>query len=143
MPTGSRPASTFQTRPSRTPRDVFARAKRWLAEHGDNRLMQRVAGTVFLVRVASALLALVSQVLMARWMGSHEFGIYVYVWTWVLMIGALSDCGLSLAARRLVPEYTEGRAFDRLRGFLAGGALALPSVSRPRSRSSARSACLW
>lgn len=40
-------------------------------------------------------------------MGSFEFGIYIYVWTWVLMIGALSDVGLSSAARRFIPEYTE------------------------------------
>ena len=99
---------------------MMERVTKWLADHSDNSLMQRAAGTVFLVRVASALLALVSQVLMARWMGSFEFGVYVYVWTWVLMIGALSDCGLSLAARRFVPEYTEGRSFDHLRGFLAG-----------------------
>jgi hypothetical protein len=57
--------------------------------------------------VASAVLALASQVLLARWMGSFQFGIYIYVWTWVLMIGALSDVGLSSAARRFIPEYTE------------------------------------
>ncbi len=53
------------------------------------------------------MLALASQVLLARWMGSFQFGIYIYVWTWVLMIGALSDVGLSSAARRFIPEYTE------------------------------------
>ena len=53
-------------------------------------------------------------------MGSFEFGVYIYVWTWVLMIGALSDVGLSSAARRFVPEYTELKSLDRLRGFLAG-----------------------
>ncbi len=72
------------------------------------------------MRVASAVLALGSQVLLARWMGSFEFGIYIYVWTWVLMIGALSDVGLSSAARRFIPEYIELKAFDRLRGFLSG-----------------------
>ena len=72
------------------------------------------------MRVGSALLALGSQVLLARWMGSFEFGIYIYVWTWVLMIGALSDVGLSSAARRFIPEYIELKSFDRLRGFLAG-----------------------
>ena len=66
------------------------------------------------------MLALVSQVLLARWMGQFEFGIYIYVWTWVLMIGALSDMGLSSAARRFIPEYTELKALDRLRGFLSG-----------------------
>src|SRR5215467_1545814 len=97
---------------------VFARLKSMLPERSDSRLAQLVAGKVFLVRVGSALLALGSQVLLARWMGSYEFGIYIYVWTWVLMIGALSDVGLSSAARRFIPEYTELKSLDRLRGFL-------------------------
>jgi O-antigen/teichoic acid export membrane protein len=58
--------------------------------------------------------------LLARCMGKFEFGIYIYVWTWVLMIGALSDVGLSSAARRFIPEYTEHKSLDRLRGFLSG-----------------------
>jgi O-antigen/teichoic acid export membrane protein len=99
---------------------IAARLKSMLADSGDSRLAQLVAGKVFLVRVGSALLALGSQVLLARWMGSFEFGIYIYVWTWVLMIGALSDVGLSSAARRFIPEYIELKSFDRLRGFLAG-----------------------
>jgi O-antigen/teichoic acid export membrane protein len=99
---------------------AVARVRAFLADRSDSRLSQLVAGKVFLVRVASALLALVSQVLMARWMGSFEFGIYIYVWTWVLMIGALSDMGLSSAARRFIPEFIELEALDRLRGFLAG-----------------------
>ncbi len=100
---------------------VVARIKAFLADKSDSRLAQLVAGKVFLVRVASAVLALASQVLLARWMGSFQFGIYIYVWTWVLMIGALSDIGLSSAARRFIPEYTELKSLDRLRGFLTGG----------------------
>jgi O-antigen/teichoic acid export membrane protein len=99
---------------------AIARGRAWLAEGGDSRLAQLVAGKVFLVRIVSALLALFSQVLLARWMGSFEFGIYIYVWTWVLMIGAMSDIGLSSAARRFIPEYTELKALDRLRGFMSG-----------------------
>jgi O-antigen/teichoic acid export membrane protein len=99
---------------------MLAHIKAILANRSDSRLTQLVAGKVFLVRVASALLALASQVLLARWMGSFEFGIYIYVWTWVLMIGALSDMGLSSAARRFIPEYIELDAIDHLRGFLAG-----------------------
>ncbi|AXK81801.1 flippase [Pseudolabrys taiwanensis] len=99
---------------------LIARVRAILADKSESRLAQLVAGKVFLVRVASALLALVSQVLLARFMGAYEFGIYIYVWTWVLMIGALSDMGLSSAARRFIPEYTELKAFDHLRGFIAG-----------------------
>ncbi len=99
---------------------AIARVKAILAERSDSRLAQLIAGKVFLMRVGNALLALATQVLLARWMGSFEFGIYIYVWTWVLMIGSLSDMGLSSAARRFIPEYIELKAFDRLRGFLAG-----------------------
>src|SRR6185437_491043 len=106
--------------PPPTSAGILARIKAFLADRSDSRLAQRVAGKVFLVRVGSALLALASQVLLARWMGSFEFGIYIYVWTWVLMIGALSDFGLSSAARRFIPEYTELKSLDRLRGFLTG-----------------------
>jgi O-antigen/teichoic acid export membrane protein len=99
---------------------AIARIKAILTERSDSRLTQLIAGKVFLMRVGNAVLALATQVLLARWMGSFEFGIYIYVWTWVLMIGALSDLGLSSAARRFIPEYIELKAFDRLRGFLAG-----------------------
>jgi O-antigen/teichoic acid export membrane protein len=99
---------------------AIARVKAILAERSDSRLAQLVAGKVFLVRIGNALLALASQVLLARWMGSFEFGIYIYAWTWVLMIGALSDMGLSSAARRFIPEYTELKQLDLLRGFLTG-----------------------
>ncbi len=105
---------------------VLARlADRWTrlkAALGDTEqlLAQRLAGTVFLIRVFSAILAFGSQVLFARWMGSFEFGIYVYVWTWVLLIGAALDLGLGSAAQRFIPEYREHQAFAHLRGFLSG-----------------------
>lgn len=114
--TGSEAASP----PTLSLGSAIARVKAILAERTDSRLAQIVAGKVFMVRVANAMLALLSQVLLARWMGSFEFGIFIYVWTWVLMIGALSDMGLSSSARRFIPEYTELKAYDKLRGFLSG-----------------------
>jgi O-antigen/teichoic acid export membrane protein len=99
---------------------ILARVKAIVADRSENRLAQLVAGKMFLVRVFSALLALGSQVLLARWMGSFQYGVFIYVWTWVLMIGALSDMGLSSAARRFIPEYTELKAPELLRGFLSG-----------------------
>lgn len=83
-------------------------------------MVQRLTGTVFLVRVASAMLAFGSQVLLARWMGSYEFGIYVYVWTWVLLLGQLIDLGLGTAAQRFIPEYRERGMLALLRGFNFG-----------------------
>ena len=57
---------------------------------------------------------------MARWMGSFEYGTYVYVWTWLLLIGDLVHLGLPLTAQRHIPEYTQRGALDLLRGYLIG-----------------------
>jgi O-antigen/teichoic acid export membrane protein len=96
------------------------------AEHA---VVQRLAGTVFLIRVASALLAFGSQVLFARWIGSYEFGIYVYVWTWVLLIGQAIDLGLGTAAQRFIPEYREHGRFALLRGFVSGSRILAVGVA--------------
>ena len=90
------------------------------AEH---MLVQRLAGTVFLIRVFSAALAFGSQVLFARWMGTFEFGIYVYVWAWVGFLGMASTLGIATASQRLVPEYRTRGDLDGLRGYLAGSRL--------------------
>jgi O-antigen/teichoic acid export membrane protein len=108
----SAPASPFA--------GIVARVCAILAERSDSRMAQLAAGQLFLVRVANAIITLLSQVLLARWMGAFEFGIYVYAWTMVLMIGCLSDMGLASAARRFIPEYTSLKAPDKLRGFLSG-----------------------
>lgn len=122
---------------------LIARVRAILADKSDSRLAQLVAGKVFLVRVGSAVLALVSQVLLARWMGGFEFGIYIYVWTLVLMIGALSDVGLSSAARRFIPEYTEIGADDHLRGFLSGSRLLALGIATVIGAASAAGVTLF
>lgn len=99
---------------------AFARARAWSSSQGDASLAQRVAGTAFLIRVASAACVYLSQIFFARWMGTFEFGIYVYVWTWVLLIGDLIHLGLAPAAQRFIPQYTQQKAFDLLRGFISG-----------------------
>ncbi len=97
---------------------LSGRVRAWLTDSSHNSIAQRTAGSAFIIRVGSAALIYLSQILFARWMGAHEFGIYVYVWTWVLVIGELSDLGLSSAAQRFIPEYTKRNAHGLLRGFI-------------------------
>jgi O-antigen/teichoic acid export membrane protein len=86
----------------------------------ESSLARRLAGTAFLIRVFAAVIAFVSQILLARWMGGFEFGIYIYAWTWVLLIGGMVDLGLGSASQRFIPEYTEHKQFALLRGFIRG-----------------------
>src|SRR3981081_2161833 len=81
---------------------------------------KRLAGTIFVIRVASAALAYLSQILLARWMGGSDYGVYVYVWTWVLMLGSMMDFGISVSAQKLIPEYRASGDHALLRGFLSG-----------------------
>ncbi len=101
-----------------------SRGAAWLralfADGSDSSLARRLAGAAFLIRVVSALIAFVSQIVLARWLGDFQFGIYVYVWTWVLLLGGMVDLGLGSAAQRFIPEYIEEKRFALLRGFLRG-----------------------
>jgi len=81
---------------------------------------RRLAGTIFVIRVASAGLAYLSQILLARWMGGSDYGVYVYVWTWVLLLGSMMDFGISASAQKIIPEYRTAGEHALLRGFLAG-----------------------
>ena len=81
---------------------------------------RRLAGTIFIIRVVSAALAYLSQILLARWMGGSDYGIYVYVWTWVLLLGSMMDFGISASAQKIIPEYRTRGAHALLRGFLSG-----------------------
>ena len=73
---------------------------------------KRLAGMIFAIRVISAAIAYLAQILLARWMSGSDYGIYVYVWTWVLLLGSTMDFGIAPSAQKIIPEY-------RARGDLA------------------------
>src|ERR1700728_1904488 len=81
---------------------------------------RRLAGPIFIIRVVSAALAYLSQILLARWMGGSDYGVYVYVWTWVLLLGSMMDFGISVSPQKIIPEYRAAGEHALLRGFLSG-----------------------
>src|ERR1700743_1227567 len=83
-------------------------------------LTRRLAGTIFIIRVLSAGMAYLSQILLARWMGGSDYGVYVYVWTWVLLLGSMMDFGISASPQKIIPEYRARGEHALLRGFLSG-----------------------
>jgi len=108
---------------------LFARVRGLLGGSSDASTTSRLAGTVFVIRVLGAGLAYLSQVLLARWMGGSDYGIYVYVWTWVVLTGCMLDFGMSVTAQKLIPEYRASGDHALLRGFLSGSRWAVFAVS--------------
>src|ERR1700736_1628009 len=95
-------------------------AGRLLGGSSEASVTRRLAGTIFIIRVVSAAMAYLSQILLARWMGGSDYGVYVYVWTWVLLLGSMMDFGISASAQKIIPEYRTRGEHALLRGFLSG-----------------------
>lgn len=99
---------------------MLAQGANIFSSNGERERTQRNAIIAFSVRCLSAALLYVSQIVLARWMGGTEYGIYVFVWTWVLILGGMSHLGMSVAAMRLAPTYRETCEWDKLRGLIRG-----------------------
>jgi O-antigen/teichoic acid export membrane protein len=102
------------------PAGAIARLRSLLGGSSEASVTKRLAGTIFIIRVISAALAYLSQILLARWMGGSDYGVYVYVWTWVLLLGSMMDFGISSSAQKIIPEYRTSGEHALLRGFLSG-----------------------
>jgi O-antigen/teichoic acid export membrane protein len=97
---------------------------------GDERgQASRTSLTAFAIRIISAAIALFSQVLMARWMGGFEYGIFVLVWTTMIIVGNLSCLGFHTAVVRYIPEYRERGRLAELRGVMAASRRIVLAVS--------------
>ncbi|MFS8147032.1 lipopolysaccharide biosynthesis protein [Rhizobium sp. BR 249] len=88
-----------------------------LTERGEKAAAQRMALTAFSIRILSAALAFISQIVLARLMGEYEYGIFVFVWVLVVVFGDLSCLGFHTAIIRFLPQYKAAGAFDEIRGL--------------------------
>jgi O-antigen/teichoic acid export membrane protein len=76
---------------------------------------------VFGCRISGAALTFLTQVLLARWMGAAELGVYVLAFSWCLLISTLSSVGYSEATIRFVGHYLAHTDHSRFHGYLRRG----------------------
>ena len=89
----------------------------------------RQAVGIFALRGASAGIAYISQVLLARWMGEGEYGVFVSVWSWLLVLALAASLGLGLTVQRFVQAARSAGDAALLRGVLFGTRLLALLVS--------------
>ncbi|MEX0347754.1 MAG: lipopolysaccharide biosynthesis protein [Rhizobiaceae bacterium] len=99
-------------------RPLFERIDAALFQPGEQATAGRMSLAAFVIRIISAVIAFVSQVLLARWMGGFEYGIFVLVWVTMVIVGNLSCLGVHTSVVRYVPEYLEKHKLAELRGIL-------------------------
>ncbi|MHC2465778.1 lipopolysaccharide biosynthesis protein [Bradyrhizobium embrapense] len=114
----TQPATSAPSGPAARLRDLAARL---LGGTKEASVTKRLAGMIFVIRVVSAAIAYLAQILLARWMSGSDYGIYVYVWTWVLLLGSTMDFGIAPSSQKIIPEYRARGDLAALRGFLSGG----------------------
>ena len=68
---------------------ILAKVDQLFSDKGEEAASKRMALFVFAIRVASAVIAFVSQVLLARWLGSFEYGVFVAVWAFLIILATL------------------------------------------------------
>ena len=83
----------------------------------------RMSVIAFAIRIVSAAIAFISQVFLARWMGSFEYGIFVLVWVTMVIAGNVSCLGFHTSVIRFIPEYRERGMLAELRGILIASRL--------------------
>ncbi len=84
---------------------------------------RRMAASAFVVRVGSAALAYVSQVLLARWMGGFEYGVFVVIWTLLITLGVVFAFGLEQSVVTLLRKYAHDGDHGAARGLIDTGRL--------------------
>ncbi len=99
-------------------RPLLARVDDVLAGRGAGGTAGRMSLIAFVVRVLSALIAFASQVLLARWMVSFEYGIFVLVWTAIVIVGVLASFGFNTSVVRFIPQFIHTGRTAELRGII-------------------------
>jgi O-antigen/teichoic acid export membrane protein len=112
------------------PANFAGAAKPWtdridaiLTDKSVNGVAQRMSMIAFAIRLVSAAIAFLSQILLARWIGDFQYGIFVLVWSTSIIVGNLSCFGFHTTIIRFVPEYFANSKHDDLRGLLLTGRL--------------------
>jgi len=85
---------------------------------GHGATLARGAIGVFVVKVAGAGLLFGLHVMLARLLGVEQYGIYVYVWTWITILAILCLLGFQTSLVRFIAEYNIKQQWGLLRGIL-------------------------
>ena len=119
---------------------TIARLRTILGEKDDLKTVLLGAGLALIIRILSSAIGYASIILLARWMGPSDYGVYCFAIAWMTLLAYPATLGLPGAAVRFVGQYAAANdwrhaiGFMRTSSWLAFGcgaliaALAIPAV---------------
>jgi O-antigen/teichoic acid export membrane protein len=99
-----------------------------LTGHQDFRLVAGNTLGVLVAKIVGSLVLFLVQIPLTRILGVTQYGTYVYVWSWLMILTTFVRLGLDIALVKYVPIYIHEQAWPRLKGLLGiafAGPLAL------------------
>ena len=97
---------------------ALRRARALLSADDTDGVARRSGAIALVIRLASAGLAYVAQVVFARMMGQFEYGVFAYTWVWFLVFSAVATLGFGDSPVRYVAQLREREEVAHLRGFI-------------------------
>jgi O-antigen/teichoic acid export membrane protein len=82
----------------------------------DNHVTRR-ALVAFAIRVASAAIAYISHIILARWLDLEQYGLFAAVWTWLLIAGGTLPLGFNVSVLGQLPRYLGAGDVSRALGL--------------------------
>ena len=110
---------TVMDAPIETAVSPLRRLTRLLTSQQNLYAVLKSAAQVLAIRLLGAGLTYASMVLLARWLGSYNFGIYAYVLVIVTLLGLAFSVGFNSSGLRFVSSYLARKKLRRLSGFLS------------------------
>jgi O-antigen/teichoic acid export membrane protein len=110
-------------------RALFRRGVDFVASDDVAGVARRSAAIALAIRLGSAGLAYLAQVVLARLMGQYEYGVFAYTWIWFLVFSAVATLGFGDSPVRYVAQLRERGEEAHLRGFIRFSLLIIFAAS--------------
>ena len=99
-------------------RELLQRTRDFVTRDDTAGAARRSAAIALAIRLTSAALAYLAQVVFARLMGQYEYGVFAYTWVWFLVFSAVATLGFGDSPVRYVAQLRARGEDDYLRGFI-------------------------
>lgn len=97
---------------------LFRRALDVATATDKDSVARRSGAIALVIRLGSAGLAYLAQVVFARLMGQYEYGVFAYTWVWFLVFSAVATIGFGDSPVRYVAQLRGRGETAYLRGFI-------------------------